>query len=72
MVKTISVHPFATIGSTTVARYFVLIVLDIKLVIVRELKIKKKKNLLLPVILFLKIKQLLLLRLLRFFVWRKL
>lgn len=32
------VHPFATIGGTTSAGYFVRIVLNVKLVVIRQLK----------------------------------
>lgn len=41
MATTESVHPFATIGSTTVAWYLMLIVFNVKLVVIGKLKIKK-------------------------------
>lgn len=63
MAKTVSVHPFATIGSTTVARNFVLIILNVKLIIIGKLKRFLKKVVITRYII-LKIKQLLL-RLLR-------
>lgn len=41
MATTVSVHPFTTIGSTTVAWYLVLIIFNIKLVVVCKLKSQK-------------------------------
>lgn len=44
MATTVSVHPFATVGSTTVAWNLVLIVFNIKLVVIRKLACHKFKQ----------------------------